>query len=278
MAIQWHPLFAQLLRPLLEDYFEIQTGVAVGDLPREADLVLLRRKVRKPLPFIGLWKNLTAWNVLEYKGPTVSARLGDLDLLTELGLGIHRRFNEQRGKNKQPPLKPYEVSFWYLANRLGRTFLEGAEHKIGGLNLVADGLWRGQVLHRPIFLVSGTHLPVALESVPFHVLGSEPPEKELEVARLVVEQPVVRQMYRDFLMSLHPSVLEEIMGKTRSKQLQFHLRPLIEFYGPDKVADEIVDEMSLDRLVDKFRKKKKLSDLLALLTPAEREELRRRKE
>lgn len=38
---QWHPLFAELVR-LLQDYFEVQTNVAVGDLPREADIVLER--------------------------------------------------------------------------------------------------------------------------------------------------------------------------------------------------------------------------------------------
>jgi hypothetical protein len=36
--VQWHPLFAHLLRPLLEDYYEVQTDVSVGDLPRQADL------------------------------------------------------------------------------------------------------------------------------------------------------------------------------------------------------------------------------------------------
>jgi hypothetical protein len=28
---QWHPVFAQLLRPLVEDYYEVQTTVPVGD-------------------------------------------------------------------------------------------------------------------------------------------------------------------------------------------------------------------------------------------------------
>jgi hypothetical protein len=51
MATQWHPVFAQLLRPLPESYFEIRTNVPVGDVPREADLVLLRRKTKPLLPF-----------------------------------------------------------------------------------------------------------------------------------------------------------------------------------------------------------------------------------
>jgi hypothetical protein len=90
----------QLLRSLVEDYYELQTGVPVGDAPRLADLVLLRRHSPRALPFRGLWRFLTTWNVLEFKGPTVSVRHGDLDLLIELGLGIHRRLNEERTRQR----------------------------------------------------------------------------------------------------------------------------------------------------------------------------------
>jgi hypothetical protein len=100
----WHPLFAQLLRPVLEGYYEMQTNVPVGDAPRQADLVLLRRTFTGALPFRGLWKELTTWNVLEFKGPTVSPRLRDLDRLVELGLGIDRRLNDERRKRRQRPL------------------------------------------------------------------------------------------------------------------------------------------------------------------------------
>src|SRR4051794_28854680 len=98
MTIQWHPVFAKLLRPLVEAYYELQTDVPVGDKPRAADLTLLRRTSAGTPPFTGLWRWLTPWNVLEFKGPTVSARVDHLDSLVELGLGIHRRLNEERTK------------------------------------------------------------------------------------------------------------------------------------------------------------------------------------
>jgi hypothetical protein len=34
MAIQWHPLFAQLLRPLMEGYYDVEINMPVGDAPR----------------------------------------------------------------------------------------------------------------------------------------------------------------------------------------------------------------------------------------------------
>ncbi len=40
--IQWHPISAALLRPLLEAYYEVHTDVPVGGRPRAADMVLRR--------------------------------------------------------------------------------------------------------------------------------------------------------------------------------------------------------------------------------------------
>src|SRR5207302_8802951 len=55
MTTQWHPIFANLLRPLLEQYYEVRTNLPVGDLPRLADIVLLRRTLTDA-PFAGLWR------------------------------------------------------------------------------------------------------------------------------------------------------------------------------------------------------------------------------
>ena len=121
MSTQWHPLFADLLRPLLEPHYEIQTNVPVGDAPREADFVLLRRTQAGFLPFQGLWRYLIPWNILEFKGPTVRPRLDHLERLIEVGLGIHRHLMEQ--ELYRPPKTVSEVSFWYLSFHLGLRFL-----------------------------------------------------------------------------------------------------------------------------------------------------------
>jgi hypothetical protein len=136
---QWQPLFAQLLRPLLEGHYEVQTGVAVGDAPRQADIVLLRRTTAAP-PFRGLWRWLTAWNVLEFKSPSVSARVGDLDDLLELALGVHRRLNEEGAKQGQAAVGREGTSLWYLANHLGRRFLASAGDLWGPLEELAAGV------------------------------------------------------------------------------------------------------------------------------------------
>jgi hypothetical protein len=123
---QWHPIFASLLRPVVEPYYELRTDVPVGEAPRKADIALLRRVSRGSLPFRTLWRFLTPWNVLEFKGPSVSPRHRDIDRLIELGLGIDRRLNEERSKDGLRILDRSEVSFWYICNHVGRRLLRKA--------------------------------------------------------------------------------------------------------------------------------------------------------
>jgi hypothetical protein len=117
---QWHPIFAQLLRPAVETYYDVETTMPVGDAPREADFVLLRRTSQGAPPFRGLWRHLTVWNILEFKGRTISPRRGDIELLIELGLGIDRRLRGKHPSRSQRRVTAEQVSFWYVANRLGR--------------------------------------------------------------------------------------------------------------------------------------------------------------
>src|ERR1700722_628893 len=137
---QWHPIFDDLLRTALKDYYDVQANVPVGDLPRESVIFLVRGASTTKPPFQSLWKHLSRWNVLEFKGRSESARVNDVDLLVEVGLGIHRRLQEQEPKAK---IGRADVSFWYLANHLGKRFLRDVIELTGGLESVGPGLWRG---------------------------------------------------------------------------------------------------------------------------------------
>jgi hypothetical protein len=303
---QWHPLFVQLLRPLVERYYDVQTTVPVGDAPREADLVLLRRTAAGPPPFRGLWKHLTTWNILEFKGPTVSPRARDLDLLVELGLGIDRRLNAERVRQRHRPLAEEQVSFWYLARRLGDRFLRAARRRLGRVEDQGGGVWRGVVVRRPVVLVSSKDLPVDADSVPLHLLSREPSETGVAVARLVVEQPVLWETYNQWLLALQPEAWREVEAMARATRREFtiDIRPVIEAVGVKqaveamglkRVVDEVglkrvVDEVGLKRVVDEVGLKRVLEevgykrvltemgvdDILSHLTPAQRAELKRK--
>ena len=294
---QWHPVFAELLRPVVEAYFEVQTTVPVGDRPREADFVLLRRTAEGTPPFQGLWRHLTAWNILEFKGPTVSPRSEDIDLLVELGLGIDRRLREDQPRQGHGAVATEEVSFWYVANRLGRRFLRVAEDKLGPLDSLGAGLWRCRLLGRLVFWVSSIDLPVEPDSLPLHLVGHEPRATERQVARLVLGRPELEARYGGWLASLHPAVWKEVeaMARTAGKKLNIDLRPAIEYLGLKQVVEQVgigrvIEEVGIGRVIEEVGAKQVVEQLggrevvkqlgldgiLASLSPAERRELKRR--
>jgi hypothetical protein len=279
---QWHPLFAQLLRPLLESYYEIQTNVAVGDAPRQADVLLLRRTSRTTPPFQGLWRWLTTWNVVEFKGPTVSARVDDLDALLELGLGIHRRLNEQRAKEQQPQVGRSEVSFWYMANHLGRRFLNAARGLAGALEELAAGVWRTTVWQRSLLLVSNRAVPVDRDSLPIHLLTPEPEATQQEVVRVLGAHRELWPSYAAWLAGAHPELMRELthMGRKKAEAFQVNVRPLFEHLG----WQEILRQVGVDALVANLTPQQRqeilrqttMEDLVAQLTPDQRREILRR--
>lgn len=281
-------MFAQLLRPAVERYYEVETTVPVGDAPREADFVLLRRTASSPPPFRGLWRHLTTWNIVDFKGPSVSPRRGDIELLIELGLGIDRRLHEQRTQQRQRRLEPEEVSFWYLANHLGKRFLREAARKLGPLESLGAGLWRCRLLVRLLFWVSSIDLPVEEDSLPLHIVGQESLATERQVARLIAEHPGLQLLYGGWLASLHPRAWKEVeaMARTAGKKLLFDIRPAIESLGLDHVieqvgVDRVIEQVGIDRLIEQLGEKEVLKRMgldriLANLSAADRRELKRK--
>jgi hypothetical protein len=267
---QWHPLFAKLLRPLMEGHYEVKTNVPVGDAPRIADTLLLRRTSATAPPFQGLWRWLTPWNVLEFKGPTVSARVADLDLLVELGLGIDRRLNEERAKQRQPLVAREEVSFWYLANHLGRRFLRDAQNLLGELEELASGVWRVRLLLRSVVLVSNRDLAVELDSVPMHLLSNEPLPNTQALTHLFGTHPELWDHYSTWIALSHPALLEEMRRMARAKKQPFTLdwNRALKTLGAEDFIQQLSPEVIMNEImVDK---------LFAKLTPKQRKELLRR--
>jgi hypothetical protein len=252
MTIQWHPIFAKVLRPLVHEHYDVETNVPVGDAPREADVVLLRRTGRRRPPFRGLWRHLTTWNVVEFKGRSVSARVRDLPLLVELGLGIARRLNEKR-ESAGEPLVPLEA--------------------------VMPGVWRCQLLRHLVFLVSSVAVPVEHDTTPIHLLARESPETATELARVLVEEPGLWELYGPLLHLWHPNVWKEAtrMARSKGKSDPLGLRPFIETVG----VGEVVKAMGVKRLVEEvgveaLLKEIDLDALLAHLTPAQLRQLQQR--
>ena len=247
---QWHPLLADLLRKQVERYYELLTEMPVGDLPRRSDFVLLRRVLDQMPPFRGLWRFLTVWNVLEFKGPTVRPRPSDLANLVELGLGIARRLNKERAQHRQPPLPASEITFWFVANRLGNRIRAHVEQFMGPLEQCGEGVWRGYVLGHPCLFVSTVDLPVEEDSIPLHLLSIEPLEKQREVGKFVLGESGRLESYGRYFAAFHEKVWKEFGDMASSWDKTF-----------DEGVVRLVNERGISRIIRKLGTKKVLAEL-----------------
>ena len=265
--MQWHPLFVYFLRQLVQSHFEVRTEQPVGELPRKADVVLLHKTAAGPAPFRGLWSRLTTWNVLEYKGPTVSARFDELHDLLELGLGVHRHLNELQAKAQQPAVGYAEVSFWYLVNHLGRRFLAELPTYLPDVRQVTEGIWQACVFAHPVLLVSVEDVKVERDSMALHVLAGVPEAERGIITEVLKAEPALRASYGPWLARHEPAIWQEIMRMATEQQEEIDL----DFsFWTDYLRKhfDLVDLQSLLQVVGTER-------LWAALSPEQREELRR---
>lgn len=294
MSTQWHPLFAHLLRLLLEHYYEVQTEVPVSDLPRRSDLLLLRRQTAATPPFQGLWSHLTDWNVVEFKGPGDDAHEDDLELLVHVGTGLTVRFNEERVANKQPRLDNRQVSFWYVAPVLGETFLGHARTRMA-VNYETGGLWRGSVWGHPIWLVSARDVPVEADTIPLHLLDREPGAPRA-MGELVVQHEDLLRRFATWVFALQPRLWEEIRYMVTTATTGPHLDwetigkyvnldEVVRTLPPDRVlqilgADlsRVIEAVGLPRLIEVSGAEKVLDGLLARIPPEQLQEMIRQRQ
>jgi hypothetical protein len=255
---QWHPLFVYFLRLILEGSYEVLTNFAVGDVPREADVVVVKRAALRGPQFRRLWKWLTSWNVLEFKGPTVQPRLFHLDLLLELGLGVARRLNEQRAKDKLRPLPSAQISWWYVVRKLPRSLLGKWEGRAGRLTEVEPGLWRGAVCGYPLYLVSSIETPLEEESLPLHLLAAKRAQEESVLARYVLGHAEVYCQYAPWMFALHTRAWKKektVTGHVIDDSLEIDWRAMVEEFGLDLLIrqvglDKFIEEAGLARVIE----------------------------
>jgi hypothetical protein len=269
VSTHWHPLFGHLLGLGIHDYYEIQPEVPVSDLPRRGDFFLVRRQGVAPPPFVGLWSHLTEWNLFEFKGPSDDAEEADLELLMHIGTGLTYRFNEERQARKEQPLGPRQVSFWYLAPRLGETFLGHARLRTF-FQYETGGLWRATCWGHPIWLLAYRDAPVEEDTIPLRLLDRDPPAPRA-LGELVLRKPQLLQAFAPWFSLLQPTLWEEIriMATTSTE------KPIIDWEAVGKYTnlEDMVRAMPPDlaaRLLAGVVPPEKVVQILAGKVPAER--------
>ncbi len=148
-----------------------------------------------------------------------------------------------------------------------------------GLQPHGPGVWRCLVLGRPVFLVSGSELPVEEASLPLHLIAQESGETEQAVARLVAGRAELWERYSGWLASLHPAVFEEVQGMAKQKKepLRLDLTPIVKTMGMEWVIEHlgvkrVIEHLGLKRVIEEAGGVKQL---WAELTPEQRQQLKR---
>jgi hypothetical protein len=154
--------------------------------------------------------------------------VGDIDLLVEVGLGIHRRLEETEPKVK---IARRELSFWYLANHLGKRFLRDVIELTGSVEPVSPGLWRGRILGRPLWLMSNRDLPIDDESAPVCLVSEKSVEQIRELAKVVISKDEWWRLYSPWIADLFPEFLKELqtMATKRKKKGDLDLMANVKF-------------------------------------------------
>jgi hypothetical protein len=229
-------------------------------------------------PLQGAWRWLTEWNVLEFKGPSSPARLQDLDDLVELGLGIARRLNQPRWARRRRSTPVEQISFWYLANRLGSAFIADCRRRLPGtLEQVDPGTWRGGLLGHPVYLVSRVDLRVERDNIPLHLVAKEPLATEVAVGRFLLDHEELWDRCGQWFGTLHPAAWDEVETMaTKAKKFGIHLGPLIEHVGLKEVIKQIGPKRFLDEGLKDVLKGVSLDELVRSLPAELRDELKRR--
>ncbi len=185
----------------------------------------------------------------------------------------------------------HDVSFWYLANHLGRRFLAEAERLCGTIQSIADGLWRCQVFDHAIFLVSRDTVAVEWESVPLHLLCREPEAAKLQLARVLLTQPQWWAQFGPFVGVFNPDLREELermaqesgMASLIDWQAVFKAFPSSEWFqqaiaaaGLPEAAKQMIAAGGSPELFKQAVAAGDLDQMLAKLTPEQRQAIKQR--
>jgi hypothetical protein len=134
------------------------------------------------------------------------------------------------------------------------------------------------LLQRCLILVSGREVAVERESLPVHLLAVESEEQLHTVARVLGQNADLLPAYGFWLAGAHPALAREVaqMGRTKSKKFALNFAPIIKEVGWREIIDQVgvkslIDEVGLKPII----KEAGLDQLVAQLTPQQRQELQR---
>ena len=235
MARYWHPYLADLLRRHCGQVLEVQETVTLGDLPLEADLLLIRRDPAQELPFP--YNFLGQYTLVEYKSPDDTADQAALVQLESYGLlWLQRARQIQRSG----------LTLWLVASRISQNVSTAGGAEVVQTAALGPGLLGGRLDGFPICLVDLQELPFTPATLPLHMVSRGKQERAL--VEYLVEQHEQHPQDLDVLQRLHPRALVEVlhMRNLSAEQIGLDCQALLELIGKEQALNLIGKEQALN--------------------------------
>ena len=244
--LYWHPFLAQMLRLSYADQLIVQEQVSLGDLPLQADLLLIRRDPAVALPYP--FEFLGARTLVEYKSPDDTADQAALEQLEIYGLLYVRREGLAQRR---------DLTLWLMATTIAANVSQPGRTELTGMHEVGPGVRHGLLDGFPTYLVDLPAVPFSPDTIPLHMVAAGRQERPL--VEYILEHYKQYPHQLDLLPSLHGFALLEMlmMHNLTPEQIGIDydalskiLRPelYLKNHNPETVLDELAKRYGMDKI------------------------------
>jgi hypothetical protein len=235
MALYWHPFLADLLRQRYGDRLVIHENVPLGDLPLEADLLLIRRDLQQALPYP--FALLGERTLVEFKSPDESADQAALQQLETYAMLYLQRAG----------LGPRQgVTLWLVASQFARDVSQRGAAELVQQFEAGPGVIGGSVDGFPTYLVDLQEVPFTPETLPLHVVARGSQEQHMVEYVLDHHQEYPHEL--DLVQRLHPQMLLEVlhMRQLTPEQIGLDYPALLKLIGDERALKLMGPKRALD--------------------------------
>jgi hypothetical protein len=255
MLTYWHTLHHELLLAQLGADYHLETDQPVGELPRRANTVLLRKPTPPTVRFNGVFSRLSLINVMEYNSPDEAATVDTLQHLIAVGTGMALRLRERPYPN-QPAFTLPGLSLWLLTPSITAELESELMLRLHFRRRDNDapGLFTGQIGFHPVNVVVYNRALVEEDTLSLRMLRCSSAYHE-DWAKILLAHPDWLQALIPLLATYTPEIWRLLM-----EQIQHANGPEIRW---EAVAANGID---LTQVLPFLR----VEDRLAGLTPEQR--------
>lgn len=264
MPIQWHPLLARFLKRDYQDRLDIQYEFPLGELPRRADFILIRRRSEVDLPYPLNYLGQTT--LMEYEGPDETVSQPHLQLL---GIHAHLYVLQQNLEARR------DLVLWLVGSQFAAGLSDPRLAHLEGLEEAGPGAQRGMLDGFETYLVDLASVPMTEELLCFLLVTKA---RQRELAEFLLDRRERLGFYLTFMHLMHREALEEVltMRKMTAEELEIDAEALvqacgeegiIELLGPERIIshlgeERIISHLGPERVLDCLGEERALHTLL----------------